>query len=504
MNRQIKLFFVLAFVFTSFSSFASGKKDTLFAAVESGTEKEIKSFLKDNPEYVNIRDGAEKVNPLMTALKADRPLSVIKILLKYDAQPMQLDSSKRNSIMYAAEYSTDPKVLEKIIKSTSFFKYFRARNILKKDINGKTSFDYARENPVPEQMLSVLNMFTAEKIPEEKAKEENKTKETQDQLLPPTPEEEETVEVNQEAPAEEEGQTEVQVPVPLPSLSVTSEATQSQDKTTAQQQAQELDIQEKENTTPLFDFTSVTQDLQEQTDEESSAYSKTYLFDFACDEEQDTEVPQASADDIHTFIENADAKDLSGRTKLMLASKKGNLELAENLIYSKADVNAQDNDGWTPLMFAARFSASQKMIKLLIKNGADIKHKNNYGVTSLRLAAGFSASPAIVAELLNAYEATDSEVLSAFIYAVSSSAPAQILEAFYKKGIPLNAAYEGKTALMYAAESNKDTKTLAWLLSKGAKKTYRTRNGMTAFDFAKQNKKLPHDEIYWTLNISGE
>ncbi len=502
MNRQIKLFFVLAFIFTSFSSFASGKKDTLFAAVESGTEKEIKSVLKDNPEYVNIRDDAEKINPLMTALKADRPLSVIKILLKYDAQPMQLDNSKRNSIMYAAEYSTDPKVLEKIIKSTSFFKYFRARNILKKDINGKTSFDYARENPVPEQMLSVLNMFTAEKLPEEKVKEENKTKETQDQVQPQTPKEEETVEVNQEAPAEEAGQTEV--PVPLPAISVTSEATQSQDETPAQPQTQELDIQEKENTTPLFDFTSVTQELQEQTDEDFSAYSKTYLFDFACDDEQETEVPQSSADDIHTFIENADAKDLSGRTKLMLASKKGNLELAENLIYSKADVNAQDNDGWTPLMFAARFSASPKMIKLLIKNGADIKQKNNYGVTSLRLAAGFSDSPAIVAELLNAYEATDSEVLSAFVYAVSSSAPAQILEAFYKKGIPLNTAYEGKTALMYAAESNKDTKTLEWLLSKGAKKTYRTRNGMTAFDFAKQNKKLPHDEIYWTLNISGE
>lgn len=500
MNRHIKKFFVLTFIFTSFSSFASGKKDTLFAAVESGTEKEIKSFLKENPEYVNIRDGAEKINPLMTALKADRPLSVIKILLKYDAQPMQQDNSKRNSIMYAAEYSTDPKVLEKIIKSTSFFNYFRARNIFKKDINGKTSFDYARENPEPEQMLSVLNMFTEEKLPEEKVKEENKTEETQEHTLSPTPPAEESVELQQENQPEEAGQT----AVPLPAIPVTLEATQNQLENTAPPQTTEQNLQEKENTTPLFDFTSATQDLQEQIEEEPSVYSKTYLFDFACDNEQDTEVPQALSDDIHTFIENSDAKDLNGRTKLMLAGKKGNLELAENLIYSKADVNAKDNDGWTPLMFAARFSASPKMIKLLIKNGADIKQKNNYGVTSLRLAAGFSDTPAIVAELLDAYEPTDSEVLSAFVYAVSSSASIQILEAFYKKGIPLNASYEGKTALMYAAESNKDTKTLEWLLSKGAKKTYRTRNGMTAFDFAKQNKKLPHDEIYWTLNISGE
>lgn len=497
MNRQIKIFFVLAFIFTSFNSFASGKKDILFAAVESGTEKEIKSFLKENPEYVNIRDGAEKINPLMTALKADRPLSVIKILLKYDAQPMQVDNLKRNSLMYACEYSSDPKVLEKLIKSTSFFKYFRAKNILKKDINGKNSFDYARESLEPEQMLAVLNKFTVEEIPQEKVQKEDKPQSEQEQVQEETAQTEGTAqEEKQETPAEEAG---------AQTLPAVSAPTKPLEENTVQNTESEQNSQNTENLPPLLDLTSVTEDLQNQTeDEELSPYSKTYLFDFACDEEQDTEVPLASSDDNHTFIENADSKDLGGRTKLMLAGKKGNLQFAENLIYSKADVNAQDNDGWTALMFAARFSSSPKMVKLLIKNGADIKKKNNYGVTSLRLAAGFSDSPAIISELLDAYEATDNEVLSAFVYAVSSSASIQILEAFYKKGIPLNAAYDGKTALMYAAESNKDTRTIAWLLSKGAKKTYKTRNGMTAFDFATQNKKMPHDEIYWSLNISGE
>ncbi len=503
MKCHIKIFFVLAFVFTSFNGFASGKKDTLFAAVESGTEKEIKSFLKENPEYVNIRDGAEKINPLMTALKADRPLSVIKILLKYDAQPMQVDKSKRNSIMYACEYSTDPKVLEKIIKSTSFFNYFRAKNILKKDINGKTSFDYARENPAPEQMLSVLNMFTAEKTTEEKMKEEDKTSQIQEQVQNEATQEEVLQEQTQTSSTQEDEQnatsTLESTQTSAPTLDVAENTSAEQTSTNAQ--ANSLGEQ---NQTPVFDFTSVTQELQEQTQDIPSPYSQTYLFDFACDEDQSSEVPEAVSDDIHTFIENADAKDLNGRTKLMNASKTGNLELAENLIYSKADINAKDNDGWTALMFASRFSASPKMVKLLIKNGADVKQKNNYGVTSLQLAAGFSNSSAIVAELLDSYEATDSEVLSAFIYAVSSSASIQILEAFYKKGIPLNAAYDGKTALMYAAESNKDTKILSWLLNRGAKKTYKTRNGMTAFDFAKQNKRLPHDEIYWSLNLSGE
>ena len=101
------IFFILL-TFSVLSVQASGKRDKLFETVETGTEKEIKSALKKNPDYANIKRGKEKESLLMSALKEDRGLSVINILLKYGADPMQKDAEKRNSIMYAAKYSSSP------------------------------------------------------------------------------------------------------------------------------------------------------------------------------------------------------------------------------------------------------------------------------------------------------------------------------------------------------------------------------------------------------------
>ena len=217
-------------------------------------------------------------------------------------------------------------------------------------------------------------------------------------------------------------------------------------------------------------------------------------------ENDSNEVPQKSSPSIlRKFIENADERDSEGRTKLMNASKKGDLSLTEDLIFSKADVNAKDDDGWTALMFASRFSENDKIVEKLIENGADIKAKNNYGVSSLKLASSFSKNSKIVSQLLSGYEISDSEVRSSFINAITEESPSQILDAFFEYGLPVNSFYDGKTPLMYAAESCKDTKIIQWLLSNGAKINYKTDSGLTAFDFAKKNKKLKRDSVFWSL-----
>ena len=182
----------------------------------------------------------------------------------------------------------------------------------------------------------------------------------------------------------------------------------------------------------------------------------------------------------------------------------GKIEPAEELIKSNADVNARDADGWTALMFASRFSDNEELVKLLLKNGADPKAKNNYGVSSLKLTATFSKNPKILRELLSCYETADSEVRSSFISAITSENSVSIIEEFLKTGIPVNAFYEGKTPLMYAAEYCRDTKLIGCLLDNGAKINYRTDSNLTAFDFARKNKKLKRDSIYWSLKASGE
>jgi ankyrin repeat protein len=50
--------------------------------------------------------------------------------------------------------------------------------------------------------------------------------------------------------------------------------------------------------------------------------------------------------------------------------KIGDLGRAESLLTSGADVNQSDNQGWTPLNFAAG-KGDLPMVKLLVERGAD-------------------------------------------------------------------------------------------------------------------------------------
>lgn len=497
------IFFILL-AFSVLSVQASGKRDKLFETVETGTEKEIKTALKKNPDYANIKRGKEKESLLMSALKEDRSLSVINILLKYGADPMQKDAEKRNSIMYAAKYSSSPEVLERLIKDNSLFNFSRRKKILKTDKNGKNAFDYVQENSSPNDMIEVLRKFIKEKTEKSEENEqilEEVQKEQEETQIPENIKTEETVQKDEKAEIEQKTEN-----PKLPEENAEnkkSEENGSAENVSLNPILQNEDEAKGENLTfapQNEDKTSSTEKRPEfERKIEISPYEKTNLFDYAM-ENDSNEVPQKSSPSIlRKFIENADERDSEGRTKLMNASKKGDLSLTEDLIFSKADVNAKDDDGWTALMFASRFSENDKIVEKLIENGADIKAKNNYGVSPLKLASSFSKNSKIVSQLLSGYEISDSEVRSSFINAITEESPSQILDAFFEYGLPVNSFYDGKTPLMYAAESCKDTKIIQWLLSNGAKINYKTDSGLTAFDFAKKNKKLKRDSVFWSL-----
>ena len=72
----------------------------------------------------------------------------------------------------------------------------------------------------------------------------------------------------------------------------------------------------------------------------------------------------------------------------MYAVSNNNYYLTDFLIKSGADVNAEDNTGYTALMStAAKFEGNNcNLAALLIKNGADVNAKNNDGVTPLMYA----------------------------------------------------------------------------------------------------------------------
>ncbi|MGA2902864.1 MAG: ankyrin repeat domain-containing protein [Candidatus Korobacteraceae bacterium] len=78
------------------------------------------------------------------------------------------------------------------------------------------------------------------------------------------------------------------------------------------------------------------------------------------------------------------SKDNEGATPLHYAAAFGRKDVAELLLASKADVNARDNGGRTPLHYAAAFGRAD-ITELLLANGAEVSAKDNYGATPMLL-----------------------------------------------------------------------------------------------------------------------
>lgn len=72
-----------------------------------------------------------------------------------------------------------------------------------------------------------------------------------------------------------------------------------------------------------------------------------------------------------------------GDTPLMLASLRGNLEIAKLLAAAGAEIN---HPGWTPLIYAA-FEGHAKVVDFLIKQGAQVNALAPNQATALMLAA---------------------------------------------------------------------------------------------------------------------
>jgi len=71
---------------------------------------------------------------------------------------------------------------------------------------------------------------------------------------------------------------------------------------------------------------------------------------------------------------------------LFKAAEDGNIEAAKQAIANGIDVNAEDDDGRTPLHRAA-WRGHKEVVELLIANGADVNAKDGMGATPLHLAA---------------------------------------------------------------------------------------------------------------------
>jgi len=144
---KFKKLFLLAVLVASFISvFAASKSDDLAALAKDGSKAEIEKAIARTPTLPEMTFGSNKETFIMLALKNDRDISIIKTLLKKGAMLNTKAKDKRTPIMYAAQYSSSPEVVETIITYNSSTISSRKQRVTRKDKSGKTAFDYAKLN----------------------------------------------------------------------------------------------------------------------------------------------------------------------------------------------------------------------------------------------------------------------------------------------------------------------------------------------------------------------
>ena len=209
-------------------------------------------------------------------------------------------------------------------------------------------------------------------------------------------------------------------------------------------------------------------------------------------------VREGSVDGVQRLIGagRATSKDITihGTTLLHFASNTSNLRLIRLLIQEGGDVNAQDEDGETPLHWAMATDDNYEVARLLIENGADLA--NNTVDESTPLHTYFNSTVAQVLLRNDWIEETlsNSQGMSIVHFlAWSSKSTSKLLE----KGVTHTAAGLwsvdgfGRTCLHLAA-SRGNLEILEYLLKRASLTEVRRADneGRTALHYTVQNKRL--------------
>ncbi|SHN65624.1 ankyrin repeat domain-containing protein [Desulfovibrio litoralis] len=137
-------------------------------------------------------------------------------------------------------------------------------------------------------------------------------------------------------------------------------------------------------------------------------------------------------------------------------------------IANGANINAQNEEGATPLMSALlRYESAHEIVVELIKAGADVNAKNIHGETALMWASN------------------------------TSNPPLEVIKELIKAGADVNAKNnDGKTVLMGAVGiPNPIHEVIFDLIKAGADVNAKDKDGNTALDLAKRNNNTDAIEI---------
>jgi len=197
---------------------------------------------------------------------------------------------------------------------------------------------------------------------------------------------------------------------------------------------------------------------------------------------------------INAFLDggiNPNAQNESdGRTPLISAAARGNLEVTNVLLQRGADVNVKDKKGYTALFHAIEAMYEDVALAILDHPNFDPENRGLNGVTAL-MSYAWRDNKDAVQKLLHRganVNAQDNDG-DAALHGVAKSGNVEIIDMLLEKGADPNLKNKlGGTPLMWAAVFGHET-AVQRLLERGADPSLKDADGMTALDWAVKNKR---------------
>jgi ankyrin repeat protein len=179
----------------------------------------------------------------------------------------------------------------------------------------------------------------------------------------------------------------------------------------------------------------------------------------------------------------------AGAADLFTAVRNDDLAALRAAIAAKADLNARDRRGATPLMHAAAFGSLEAM-KLLVEAGADVNARSAFDVTALIWGAGDPAKVRLLLEGGADLKAVTKMRRTALHVAAATVGASESVRLLLARGADPGASdSQGATPLIAAAD-NHDQASIRLLVEAGAGVNARNQGGFTPLIGAATNGNL--------------